>query len=107
MAEVTEDLLDEVVTIVVETLSPEQVILFGSRATGKAGPDSDVDLMIIQSEPGNRLDTEIRLSRALSDFLVPIDILVFGRDEVERWRDTTNHVIARALRRGKILYERP
>lgn len=107
MAEVTEELLDEMVTIIVETVAPEQVILFGSRATGKAGPNSDVDLMVIQSEPENRLDVEIRLSRALSDFLVPIDILIFGRDEVERWRDTTNHVVARALRHGKVLYERP
>ena len=107
MLQVTEKVLDEMVRIIVETVEPERVVLFGSRATGKAERDSDVDFMVIRSQPKNRLDEEMKLSQALFGFLVPIDILVFTRDEVEHWRDTTNHVIARALREGKVLYERP
>ena len=38
---------------------------------------------------------------------VPKDILVYSRDDVEYWRDSLNHILARALRERKVLYERP
>ena len=88
----------------------ERVILFGSYARGPVTKDSDVDLLVVESEPfdnkRNSWDEEVRLSHALADFLVPTDILVFSRDEVEHWRGSKNHVIGRALRQGKVLYER-
>ena len=48
-----------------------------------------------------------RLYKALSGFRPPTDILVFSQQDVEYWRDSLNHVLARALREGKVLYERP
>lgn len=48
----------------------------------------------------------ICLWRALSRFVAPKDILVYTRDEAERWRGSINHVLARALREGWVLYER-
>ena len=53
-----------------------------------------------------RVEETGRLSLALSRFFVPKDILVFTRDEVSRWAGSRNHVIARALREGRVLYER-
>jgi hypothetical protein len=35
------------------------------------------------------------------------EILVYSSDEVERWRESRNHVVGRALREGRVLYERP
>jgi len=39
-----------------------------------------------------------QLWRKLSDVRGPKDLLVYSREEVEKWRDTSNHVVARALR---------
>jgi len=39
--------LAEVVRRLVEAYVPERVYLFGSKARGDAGPDSDYDLMVI------------------------------------------------------------
>src|SRR5439155_752430 len=39
------------VEAVVQAARPLRVILFGSRARGTAGPDSDTDLLIVQAEP--------------------------------------------------------
>ena len=44
---------------------------------------------------------------ALAGFPVTADILVYSRDDVEYWRDSINYVLARALREGRVLYERP
>jgi uncharacterized protein len=45
-----------------------------------------------------------RLWRALGGFAIAKDILVYSHDEVERWRSARNHVIARALQEGRLLY---
>ena len=109
-AQVDDALLQRMTAALVEAANPEQVILFGSYARGEAGPDSDVDLIVIEAEPFGpernvRLE-EARLRRALPGFDVSVDILVFSRDDVDYWRDSLNHVLARALREGKVLYER-
>jgi len=106
-----DSLLDQMVESIVREVDPEQVILFGSRARGTAHPDSDVDLVIVESAPfgaqrSRRLEAT-RLCRALGHFEVSKDILLFSRDEVERWRGSRNHVLAQALREGTVLYERP
>lgn len=110
-AQVDDALLQRMTAALVEAADPEQVILFGSHARGEAGPDSDVDLIVVEAEPFGpernvRLE-EARLRRALPSFDVSVDILVFSRDDVDYWRDSLNHVLARALREGKVLYERP
>ena len=110
-AQVDDELLQRMTTALVEAADPEQVILFGSHARGEAGPDSDIDLIVVEAEPFGpernvRLE-EARLRRALPSFDVSVDILVFSRDDVDYWRDSLNHVLARALREGKVLYERP
>ncbi len=106
----TDDLLDSMVRAIVDAVDPEQVILLGSRARGDARKNSDVDLIVIEAEPfessHSRHDEMVRLGRMLGGFQIPNDILVFSSDEVEYWRDSINHVLARALREGKLLYER-
>ena len=70
-----------------------------------------MDLLIVKDRPfgpqNSRREESGRLWRLLARFGVPQDILVFTPQEVEHWRDTRNHVVARALREGKVLYERP
>ena len=51
MIVVTEAILDEMVDTLVQEIAPEQIYLFGSRARGNARPDSDIDLLIVESEP--------------------------------------------------------
>jgi hypothetical protein len=67
-----------------------------------------VDLLVVEAKPfgpGNDRRREMtRLWRALAGFAVGKDILVYSRDEVERWRSARNHVIARALREGRLLH---
>ena len=107
----TAALIDRMVRKIVDEVDPEQVILFGSRARGDATENSDVDLLVVEAEPfgagRSRYVEEASLYRALAGFGVRKDILIYSRDEVEYWRDSLNNVVARALREGKVLYERP
>ena len=103
MARVDDALLRRMTEIIVETVDPEQVILFGSRARGNAEANSDVDLVVVEAEPfgpdRDRGAEQTRLWRALAKLHVPKDVLVYSVDEADRWRGSLNHVHARAARR--------
>ena len=109
MEPVTDALLDRMVRAIVDEVDPEQVILFGSRGRGDEGENSDVDLIVVESDPfgpgRSRYKELVRLYHALAGFHVPADVLVYSHDDVAYWRDSLNHVLARALREGKVLYE--
>ncbi len=111
MAEVTAELLDAMTRAIVEEVDPEQVVLFGSRARGDAHADSDVDFLVVESEPfgegHSRWDEMQRLRGVLQHFPVSKDILVCSTDETAKWAGATNHIIARCLREGKVVYQRP
>ncbi len=103
--------LQGMVRVIVEAADPEKIILFGSRARGDARPDSDVDLIVVEAEPfgegRNRVEESQRLRDALGVQGVDKDILACSLDDLEYWRDSLNNVLARALREGAVLYERP
>lgn len=110
MTTVTDDLLNRMVHAIVDEVDPERVILFGSRGRGDHHTDSDVDLIVVEAEPfgpeRSRHREMVRLYHVLAEFVVPADVLVYSRDDVEYWRDSLNHVLARALREGTVLYDR-
>jgi len=110
MYDFDEKILKEITSAIVNTISPEQIIFFGSRANGKYNPNSDIDLLIVEKEPFNivrsrRKDLKI-IRQALSKFHIPKDILLFSKNEVEYWKDSVNHVIAKAYKTGRVLYEK-
>ncbi len=105
------EVLREMVGIIVREADPEAIILFGSRARGEAGPDSDVDLLIIEREPfgpgRSRIQEAARLYHALRYMPASKDLLVYSREEFERWKDARNHVVANAAHEGRLLYGNP
>ena len=107
MPPVAPELLDRMVLAIVDEVDPDQVILFGSRARGEERDASGIDLLVIEAGPfgpGRSKHEEMnRLYHALREFRVPKDILVSPNEEVEYWRDSLNHSVARALREGKAL----
>lgn len=62
-----------------------QVILFGSQARGEAGPQSDIDFLVIEPEVANEAEESVRLHRTLRDLRMPADIIVVSREYADRW----------------------
>lgn len=110
MTAVTPALIDRMVQAIVNEVDPEQVILFGSRGREENRDDSDVDLIVIEAEPfgphRSRHREMVRLYHALAGFPVAADVLVYSHQDVDYWRDSLNHVLARALREGKVVHDR-
>lgn len=88
------------------TIRPDRIILFGSRARGDSGPDSDFDLLIIAPSPLPRWRRTVAVYRLLAGVGVPKEIVWWTPEEVQEWRGVRSHFINTALREGKVLYEK-
>ena len=69
-------LVRAVVEQVVAEADPLRVILFGSRATGAARPDSDIDLLVVMPDGTDRRAAMTRIGSRLRRPGVGIDLLV-------------------------------
>jgi len=92
---------------IVAQAHPEQVILFGSHATGHARPDSDVDLLIVVPDEADPRAVTVQLYRSLAGMGVPKDLIVVRAREFARWRAVPGTVVATAQREGRRCYVAP
>ncbi|MEB3119900.1 MAG: nucleotidyltransferase domain-containing protein [Snowella sp.] len=101
----TADLLTQIVQRLVESLHPEQIILFGSHAYGEPNEDSDVDLLVIVSESNEpRYRRSPKAYRALRGISIPTDVIVMTREEVKKKVNVRSSLISRVIHGGKVLY---
>lgn len=80
-----------------------RVILFGSHARGEAGPDSDLDFLVIEPEVDDAAHESARLRRSLRGMFFPADVIVVSEESVREWRDVHGTVINAALGEGREL----
>lgn len=81
-----------------------QIVLFGSYARGDADEGSDLDFLVIEPEVEDRAREMVRLRRALRPLRVPADVLVYSRDEVNRWGQQPGTALYWALREGRVVH---
>jgi len=104
---ISKELLQEITRRLVTEFQPEQIILFGSHAWGTPDEDSDVDLLVIVPESDEKpVQRAVRAYRSLRGLLVPMDILVKARAEVERFQHVYASLECEIIERGKVLYGR-
>jgi predicted nucleotidyltransferase len=111
MITVSREQLSSIANAIRNVSNPHVVILFGSQARGNADQNSDIDLLVIGDPPStgrwSRRQEIGRIRRSLPNTRLPIDILFFTPEEVQKWRSTKNHIISEAFQEGQVIYERP
>jgi predicted nucleotidyltransferase len=83
---------------------PDKIILFGSHAYGRPGPDSDVDLLVIMRFRGRPVRQAIAILNKLN-VLIPIDLLVRTPEQVQKRLALGDQFMREILERGKVMYE--
>ena len=85
---------------------PERIILFGSHASGSAGLDSDIDLLIIKDTAERFIDRFVTVRLILSDpgRNVPVDIIVLTPKELSDRLAKGDQFMAEIMENGKVLY---
>jgi uncharacterized protein len=98
-------MIKQMVAKIVERFQPEKVILFGSHAREDAGPDSDVDLLVVMPVSKKR-DAVLKIRAALRGFRVPKDIVVTTPSDFAWRKDVVGTIEYPAVHEGKVLYAR-
>ena len=100
---------DQAIGIMVErlraALHPQRIILYGSHARGTAGPDSDIDLLVIVDHVADSMAAMVSALRLFPDLTIPKDILVTDPERLLRRAALPHTVEATAVAEGRVLYD--
>ncbi len=81
----------------------DKIILFGSRARGKATVESDYDFIIVVN---NDLDLKDKrklirnIRKAMAKKLIPIDIFIKSKREFDKYKDIVGTIVFSANKEG-------
>lgn len=106
MAELKRDdpVLDELVRRLRAAYQPECVYLFGSRARGDTGPDSDYDLLLVVADDAPPERRRAKLAyRTLRGTGVAADVLVWTRSAFDERLSVAASLPATVAREGALL----
>ena len=92
---------------IVRTYAPRRVVLFGSAARGSAGPDSDLDLLVVLDDdaPAEALNWR-RLHEARAGYTGPVDIVACRESVLKAQARAIGSFADTAVRDGIVVYER-
>src|SRR5882724_5557260 len=100
---VPSELLDPVIAY----FKPQRVILFGSTARGDAGPDSDIDLLVIVDDDTSPEKVTLRAGyEARRSYRGAADVFPMRVSTFERKRGVINSLASEADIDGIVVYER-
>lgn len=96
--------LEKIVKAILQVITPDKIILFGSRARGDAREDSDYDLLVIKSG----IDNERKIAQQIYVKLVAVnesvDIIVKTPEGVEESKKRFISIVKEALNEGIVVY---
>ncbi len=76
------------------------IILYGSRATGSARPDSDFDVLVVEKPPVVKREERRRLRAALREFPHCVDVWVMDEEEFRETKDVIGGIAYPASKYG-------
>jgi uncharacterized protein len=97
--------LKEIVRRLIGAYDPQQVYLFGSKARGDAGPDSDYDLLVVVPDDASPERRRSQLAyQALRGTGIAADVLVCTRSYFDDRRHLKASLPGTILREGRLLH---
>lgn len=99
-------IIDKLVKKIVDAISPEKIILFGSYAYGNVDEDSDIDLLVIWDTKLKRSERMRCISRLIVPRPAPIDIVVKTPKEIEIAQRRIDPFLNEIITKGISVYAR-
>lgn len=101
----TDPKLQEIVRRLVEAYEPDRVYLFGSKARGEEGPDSDYDLMVVVPDEAPPERQRSRLAyQVLRGTGIAADVLVWRRQAFDERLHLKASLPYTIVQEGRLLY---
>jgi len=97
--------IDEILQRILRISKADRVILYGSAATGKMTPDSDIDLLILEENPTNSTERRVKIGNVLRGLGYAFDIRVMATERFEETKDVIGGIAYPADKYGAVIYE--
>ncbi len=102
--DVTDRQIKNIIDRIVEEIVPEQIILFGSRATGKQALDSDIDLLVIYQGDLSKREVKLKIRHLFSAPDFSLDLFVLTREEFDLQNNVNSTLGWIASQEGIVCY---
>jgi predicted nucleotidyltransferase len=99
--------LSRVVKIITHHITPQKILLFGSRAVNAADSKSDYDIFVIVEKGENTREIEKQLYylMAKEGIGIAVDLLVETREKFERLKNDQYLIYNQVYKYGRTIYE--
>jgi len=102
-------LIEKMAVRIAEEYQPEQIILYGSQATGRARPDSDIDLFVVKQADESFITRCVAIKRIVRNLRSEASVspIVFTPAEVRKRLSRGDQFIRQIFEQGIHLYHGP
>ena len=97
-------LIEEIVRRVLTVADPDRIVLFGSAADDTMTRDSDIDLLIVESQRRDRRRESVAIGDAFRGMGIPFDVLVISKEWFESTKNVVGGIAYPANKYGKVIY---
>lgn len=98
--------LEKIKNIIINTVSPTRIILFGSRARGDAKGESDYDILILKDDLQNERQLTRKVNHALlnSNVTEEVDLIASSTDKFTNNINNIGFIYKSINEEGVVLY---
>ena len=101
---ISEQTLNEIIERILKVAKPDRIIMFGSAATGTMTKDSDIDLLVVEREPGDVYEEMVRIHKVLRGLGFPFDVIVMSTKRFEGTKGLVGGIAYPANKYGRVIY---
>jgi predicted nucleotidyltransferase len=102
---IDESLVKEIVRRILTVAAADRIILFGSAAAGTMTRDSDIDLLVVEADPGHQRQRSLSIREKLIGLGYPFDVIVISTKWFEESKGVIGGIAYPANKYGKVIYE--
>ena len=106
LRKIDQALLEEIAARIVRQFRPEKILVFGSHARGDAGPDSDLDLVVLMHTNKPFWQRAIEVDSIFGPRNWPMDLLVYTPEEFASQQAVVGTLPSMIAGEARVLYER-
>lgn len=105
LARLDEVMTREIVKRILAVAHPDRIIVFGSAAKDEMTEDSDIDVLVLESQAEDPREETHRIRAALIGLGAPFDVVVMSTQRFEETKHVIGGIAYPAHKYGTLVYE--